>query len=213
MPDSPLFQRLRAAGAPLLATQAAELRNPQLAERRMLLKYAGLTVGGSLLGLPRAALAQDSGTPGAVVPPSVDYVFSILATIGAVRTVGATPAGQVRAIPITGGEVQGEGLSGRVVPGGADWQRTRADGITEIEATYAIEVSMGATGEATLIKVVNRGLIGPPTAERPAYFRTVIEFDAPTGPWTWLNEAIFVCKAGLHPDRERTVLIEVFKVA
>lgn len=195
-----------------VAEPAPEMRAASVVlDRRTLLKGAGLTLGSSLL-LSHTTVAQDTtDAPDGLTPPehapSTEYVFSILATIGDVLTVGDTASGQIRAIPITGGEVEGEGISGRVVPGGADWQRTRADGMTEIKATYAIELS-----DNTLIKVINRGLIGRPTADAPAYFRTVIHFDAPAGPWAWLNEAIFLCKAGLHPDRERTVLVEVFKL-
>jgi hypothetical protein len=197
------------------------LDNSPTFARRSLLKGASVALGGSLLFLPQAAqlqnrVQQEESTTapdgaGELAPPahspSTEYVFTILATIDAAMTVGDTPSGQIRAIPITGGEVTGEGISGRVVPGGADWQRTRADGVTEIEATYAIEMT-----DKTLVKVINRGMIDRASAEAPAYFRTAIHFDAPSGPYGWLNEALFLCKAGLHPERDLTVVIEVFKL-
>lgn len=140
--------------------------------------------------------------------PTSEHVFNIVATIDGPMTVGETSTGTVRAIPITGGSVTGENIEGRVIPGGADWQLTRADGVTEIEATYAIELD-----EDTLVKVVNSGIIVPPTEQgEDAYFRTQIRFMAPQGNYAWLNEAIFLCRAGLHPVQEGAVLVEVFRL-
>lgn len=182
--------------------------------RRSVLMGAGLAVGGSLLGA--SAQAQQGGA--APIPqvgnpsqpsynPSSEFVATIYATIADEMKVGDTARGQIRAIPITGGEVEGSKLKGRVVPGGADWQRTRADGITELEATYAIQLDDG-----TYIKVVNRGLIDRQTPENNRYFRTAIQFTAPSGKHQWLNEAIFLCKAQRHATRANTVQVDVYKL-
>jgi hypothetical protein len=171
--------------------------------RRELLQGGLMVVGGFVVGPTKAA---DVLTP-PDYNPSVEFAFTIFATIADPYTVGDTPIGQIRAIPITGGEVRGSGIAGRVIPGGADWQRSRADGVTEIEATYAIELDDG-----TLVKVINRGLIVRESELRPAYFRTAIEFTAPNGPHQWLNEAIFLCSAGLVEDRPGTVQVDVYKL-
>lgn len=139
--------------------------------------------------------------------PAVEFAFSIFATIEGVLAVGETATGQIRAIPITGGEVLGKDIAGRVIPGGADWQRTRSDGVTEIEATYALELA-----DKTLVKVVNRGLIVPAAPGSPAYFRTAVEFTAPNGDWQWLNEAIFLCSAGGAQGRPGTVQVDVYRL-
>lgn len=172
--------------------------------RREVLQGGLVVAGGFIVG---AASAAD-----ALVPPehnpAVEFAFTIFATIDGPLQVGATPAGEIRAIPITGGEIAGEGMAGRVIPGGADWQRSRSDGVTEIEATYAIELADG-----TLVKVINRGLIAPAAeAGGPGYFRTAIEFTAPAGPHQWLNEAIFLCSAGLAEGRQGTVQVDVYKL-
>jgi len=83
----------------------------------------------------------------------------------------------------------------------ADWQLTRADGVTVVDATYAIETDDGA-----IIQLRNRGLRRGPAEVMdrlrrgeevdPAayYFRTVPEFIAPTGGrYEWMNRSIFVC--------------------
>jgi hypothetical protein len=174
------------------------------AARRALLQ-GGLVVAGGIIVAGTAMAAAPSGPP--AHNPAVELAFSIFATIDGAMTVGDTPAGQIRAIPITGGEVVGKGIGGRVIPGGADWQRTRSDGVTEIEATYAIELS-----DKTLVKVINRGIIVPAAAGAPAYFRTAVEFTAPKGTWQWLNEAIFLCSAGLVESRPGTVQVDVYKL-
>ena len=189
-------------------------------ERRQLLKAGGLGLGTAVLGMTanktEAASAPQRppllpGDEPITEPdhnPSSEYVFSISATIDKALTVGTTPKGQVRAIPITGGKVEGENIQGRVIPGGADWQLSRADGVTEIQATYAIEL-----GGNTIVKVVNSGIIVPPAGDNSeGYFRTRIVFDAPVGEYEWLNRAIFLCKAGLHSTLKNTVLIEVFRL-
>lgn len=172
--------------------------------RRALLQGSLVVAGGFIIG--SAAAAEPSAQPSH--NPKTEFAFTIFATIDGVLAVGDTAAGQIRAIPITGGEVVGEGIAGRVIPGGADWQRTRSDGVTELEATYALELS-----DKTLVKVINRGIIVPPAAAgAESYFRTAIEFAVPNGKWQWLNEAIFLCTAGLVQDKPGTVQVDVFKL-
>jgi len=48
------------------------------------------------------------------------YVFTITAHIGEVTTAGETGHGVRRIIPITGGEVKGDGINGKVCAFGAD---------------------------------------------------------------------------------------------
>lgn len=189
----------------------------ELINRRRVLKTTGLAAGAALLGSNTSEVKaaeferqEISGPP--EHNPSSEYVFSITATIAGAMTVGDTVTGQVRAIPITGGTVEGENFSGVVVPGGADWQRTRKDGVTEIEATYAIQLE-GGSGNQTLVKVVNRGLIVfPQQPGNEAYFRTRIMFTAPEGEFDWMNKAVFLCRAGIHPSMENAVLIDVFRL-
>ncbi|NOS31063.1 DUF3237 family protein, partial [Staphylococcus aureus] len=67
------------------------------------------------------------------------YAFTITARIGEVVSAGEIGTGVRRIIPITGGEVRGEKVSGKVLPFGADFQIIRPNELIELEARYAFE--------------------------------------------------------------------------
>ena len=147
--------------------------------------------------------------------PELAHVCAIDVDVGPMRDLGPTPHGRRRIIPILGGRVRGERLEGAVMPGGADWQYVRSDGVVELEARYSIR-----THDGVEIAVANRGLrrAAPEIMERIArgepvdpalvYCRTVPTFEAPAGPYDWLNRSIFLGTAARLPDK---VLIEVFE--
>jgi Protein of unknown function (DUF3237) len=148
--------------------------------------------------------------------PELRHVCDIDVSVGPIRDLGLTPHGRRRIIPILSGKVTGPRLQGEVMPGGADWQYVRGDGVLELEARYSIKTSDGAE-----IAVINRGMRRAPPevmdrlsrgeAVDPAfvYFRTAPVFEAPAGPHAWLNESVFVASAARFPDR---VQIRVFEV-
>jgi hypothetical protein len=137
--------------------------------------------------------------------------------IGAPQELGLVDGLRKRIIPITGGEVAGPRLSGKVLPGGADWQSIRPDGVADIWARYTLEADDGS-----LISVTNPGYRrGPPEVLArvaagenvdPAlyYFRTTPRFETRSdGPFGWLNGSVFVCTAARYADR---VELDVFEL-
>lgn len=148
--------------------------------------------------------------------PDLQHVCNIDVEVGPIRDLGPTPHGRRRIIAILGGSVRGPRIEAEVVPGGADWQYMRADGVVELEARYSIKTQDGVE-----IAVTNRGLrrAPPEVMERlsrgeaidPAqvYFRTTPVFEAPAGPYAWLNESIFTATAARLPDK---VQIRVFEM-
>ena len=144
------------------------------------------------------------------------YVFTITAEIGAVTSAGEIGSGIRRIIPITGGEVKGEGISGKVCPFGADFQIIRPNELIELEAKYAFETDDGA-----VVYVENKGLrFGPidllqklkrgePVDPKLIYFRTVPKFETGSAKYRWLMENLFVGSAARHADR---VVIDVHQV-
>jgi hypothetical protein len=110
-----------------------------------------------------------------------------------------------RFIPITGGRFSGNGVKGEVMPGGADWQLVRPDGVTEVNALYSIRTEDGA-----VIVVDNRGIIVP-AAAGIGYARTNPRFHAPEGKYDWLNKTMFVGTITPSPQ-SGAVIIRAFKV-
>src|SRR4051794_26403142 len=93
--------------------------------------------------------------PDMIAPTPFLRIYAELADI---LHLGRTPYGERRVINILGGRVEGEKLSGRILPGGADWQIIRSDGVADISARYAIESDRGAR-----VLVASDGLRhGPP---------------------------------------------------
>lgn len=146
----------------------------------------------------------------------LEFLMEAKVTVGEVQEVGMAPTGVRRIIPITGGSFKGEHLNGTVLPGGADWQIVRADGVVDLEARYTLQTDDGA-----LITVINRGLRhGPPDVMKKLaegqpvrndqyYFRTVPVFEVENEKYSWLNKHIFVCTAERHPD---CVILHFFQV-
>src|SRR5437764_822925 len=80
-------------------------------------------------------------------------IFRIEAELADILRLGHTPYGERRVIDIRGGCVSGARLAGRILPGGADWQIIRADGVADIRARYTIEAEAGG-----LVLVSSEGL-------------------------------------------------------
>ncbi len=115
-----------------------------------------------------------------------------------------------------GGTVRGPRLVADILPGGADWQYVRSDGVLELVARYSI-----LTRDGVEIAITNRGLRrasleimaamsrGDPVDPALVYFRTVPVFEAPAGPYAWLNESVFVATAARLPDKVQIAVFEV----
>lgn len=175
--------------------------------RGLLLTGAGLAAAG-----PGAAVAQDADgsapTPPAVplVPPRTEFVYEAVVDIAPTLPLGDSPLGERRMVPITGGSFQGPRIRGTVLPGGADRQLIRKDGVRQLDALYEMQAEDGA-----VITVRNRVLIDDP-AGGPRYAFSTLEITAPEGPHAWLNRAVYVGTLNsLRPGRE-SVLVRVFKV-
>jgi len=144
------------------------------------------------------------------------YVFTITAEIAEVTTAGDIGHGVRRIIPITGGEVRGDDVNGRVLPFGADFQIIRPNELIDLEARYAFRTDDGAVvyvenkgirfGPVDLLQKLKRGEPVDPTL---IYFRTVPKFETGSEKYRWLMQHIFVASAARHADR---VVIDVHMV-
>jgi hypothetical protein len=150
----------------------------------------------------------------ALPQPALQLLYRSWIGIAAAQEIGTLAAGRRRVIPITGGAFDGPRLRGRVLPGGADWQVLRNDGVAELEARYTLETHDGA-----LIYIANWGLRhGPPEvmarlaageAVSPDryYFRCAPRFECGHPDYAWLNGT--VCVASGHREAQR-VLVDVY---
>jgi len=144
------------------------------------------------------------------------YVFTITAHIGPVTSAGEIGHGVRRIVPITGGEVRGENINGKVCAFGADFQIIRPNELIELEAKYAFETDDGAVvyvenkgirfGPVELLQRLNRGESVDP---KLIYFRTVPKFETGSEKYRWLMENLFIGSAARHTDR---VVIDVHQV-
>jgi hypothetical protein len=139
--------------------------------------------------------------------PDLKLLFEIRATLAAPIVVGQVPEGLRRVVPVTGGTFEGPQLRGNLLPGGADWQYLRADGVMVVEAQYLLR-----TDDGVIIQVNNRGMRHGPDAvmRRLAageavdaaeyYFRATPRLIAPTGNYEWLNRRIYLCSGARYPE-------------
>jgi hypothetical protein len=147
--------------------------------------------------------------------PRWQALMQLSVEVGDLMTLGPVPLGERRVVPITGGTFEGsDGWRGRVLPGGADWQLLRADGVLEVDARYVLEDELGQR-----VQVVSQGLRhGPPDAiaalsrGEPVdpsryYFRTAMRFEAAAAALQRLNRVLAV---GIGAREERVVRLAVF---
>lgn len=134
-----------------------------------------------------------------MIRPDVELIYEARADLGPPAPIGETAEGTRRYIPILGGRFEGPEMRGEIVPGGADWQLIRRDGVMLLDAIYAIR-----TDDDVTIQVRNRGLRhaapevmaalnrGETVDPSKVYFRSAPQFVAPDGRYEWLNRALFL---------------------
>lgn len=142
-----------------------------------------------------------SGEP--IAAPRGEFLYEALVEIAETRLLGQGPLGERRIVPILGGSFAGPRLKGRVLPGGADRQLLRVDGIKELDALYELETEDGA-----VLTVRNRVLVDA-SADGTAPIFSKLDVVAPAGPHDWINRRVLVGRLrSLRPQPR--VLVSVF---
>ena len=133
--------------------------------------------------------------------PSLELICRLEVELDPIHEMGAGRAGQRRIIPIIGGTVSGERLSGRILNLGADWQTIFNNGLAELDTRYAFETHDGA-----LIEVINYGFRHGPAEVMAAmvkgedvspedyYMRTHARLETGDSRYEWVNRMLFVGK-------------------
>jgi hypothetical protein len=66
--------------------------------------------------------------------PSLEHAFDVAVQVAVPLAIGDVGTGVRRVVDILGGDVSGPRLSGRIRPGGADFQIIRPSGMAELHA-------------------------------------------------------------------------------
>ena len=143
-------------------------------------------------------------------------IFTIRSPLGDIQKLGHTPYGERRIINILGGTVAGPKLNGKILPGGADWQIVRTDGVVHLQARYTAETDTGGRilidaegyrhGPAEVMERLVRDEIVDPSLY---YFRTFMRFETADPASAWLNRILAI---GYGARENKAVRIEVFEV-
>jgi hypothetical protein len=151
-----------------------------------------------------------------MTPPRFEFLMSLAVDVGDVVSMGPGPLGERRVVGILGGTFEGPGMRGEVLPGGADWQIVRRDGVLDLDARYALKEQGNG-----LIRVISQGYRhGPPEVlaalargenvdQSEYFFRTVMRFETGAPYLESLNKTIAVATA---ERRAKQVLLTAYKL-
>jgi len=149
-------------------------------------------------------------------PPALAHVLHLEVEVGPPVEVGRTPGGLRRVVPILGGTVSGPLLTGRVLPGGADFQVIRTETETVAEARYVLESDDGEvvyventglrTGSAEDIARLRQDL---PVDPARIYFRSWPRFETAAPRLAALTGHLHVGTGVRHP---RGVVFDFFRI-
>lgn len=138
----------------------------------------------------------------------LEFALEIRIALGPRRHI-AMAGGYTRGAVLIGeGTFSGPGITGTIVPGsGGDFPLVQADGNGRFESQYLLETDDGATilKRSTGLRsappeVVAKLLAGEPVDPESYYMRMVPRFEAPAGPYEWLNRTIFVGVGRRNPE-------------
>jgi hypothetical protein len=127
-------------------------------------------------------------------------LFTLSLELHPLQILGATPHGQRRIVPVSGGSFTGDRLRGSVLPhAGSDWLLERADGSFQQDVRLTL-----ATDDSALIGMTYRGVrhSAPEVAARLArgetvepteyYLRTAPFYETAAPAYAWLNKIVSI---------------------
>ena len=127
------------------------------------------------------------------VPPmtvTTTLAWSAIIEVGERQNLDQSPAGQRFLVPILGGNFydgpQFKNFQGKVLPGGADRQILRSDGIKELDALYEMEADNG-----DIITIRNQVLVDQ-SGLNERYAMSVIKVTAASTEFNWLNRRLMI---------------------
>lgn len=152
------------------------------------------------------------------VVPRLTLMYRASIAVDKPQLFGPTPqaSGERRIINITGGEFEGARLRGTVLPGGADWQVIRSDGVAQLEARFTMQTDDGALLHVRNFgfrhgspEVIARLFSGEVVDPAEYYFRMTPLIETGDARYAWLNSLIMVGSGMRTRDR---VIYDVYAV-
>ncbi|MBT2474929.1 DUF3237 domain-containing protein [Microbacterium sp. ISL-103] len=130
--------------------------------------------------------------------PQLAPLFDVVVELGSPHDLGVTRVGHRRIVPILGGTITGA-VDAQILPGGADWQRLRADGAIEIDGRYSARTAQGEhlylqvngvrSGAPSVLAALGRG---EEVSPMEYYFRTSVTVETSSPGLTYLQDTLLV---------------------
>lgn len=120
---------------------------------------------------------------------------------------GPTSGGHRFMVPIVGGKFYSdiEGLSGQVLPGGADRQFLRDDGVKELSAIYEMQTKAGL-----ILSIDNQVIVDENFS--PRYALSQIKVEVADGPLAWLKRRLILGTLQSARPQRQAVVIRAFEM-
>lgn len=154
--------------------------------------------------------------PSTLSTPALEWIADLTVTVAAPIEAGMVSGlnsrGRRRIIPITGGNLAGPQLQGRVLHAGADFQIVVSDTCADLDARYMIALD-GPQHAGEHLFVHNRALRrgsaqdiarlvrGEPVDPQAIYFRCVPTFEVSSESLRWMTENVFIGTGARFKDR------------
>lgn len=149
---------------------------------------------------------------------SYQHLFDLTIELHPILDLGATPAGQRRIVPVSGGRFIGDRLRGQIHPhAGSDLLLVRADGSFQQDVRLVL-----ATDDNALILMTYRGIRhsspevarriqrGEPVLPSDYYLRIAPFFETSATRYDWLNRIVTVASGERQPTGVRYEVFEIF---
>jgi hypothetical protein len=147
----------------------------------------------------------------ALAPPQLALAFEERVGLAPPMVIGPVAAGIRRIVPVGEGTFEGpgfdgEGIKGRIVPGGADWQILRSDGVDELHARYTLETEKKELIYAEVkgirsgpAEVMSRLRAGETVDPSLYYFRGTATIETSAPALLWMTKSAFVITGERYP--------------
>ena len=145
------------------------------------------------------------------------HLFDLTIDLHPIQTLGKTPLGERRIVPVSGGSFAGERLRGEILPhAGSDLLLTRLDGSNQQDVRLVLR-----TDDDALILMTYRGVrhSSPEVAARIAkgevvpsseyYLRTAPFFETAAPRYAWLNTIVSIGIGERLPNGARYAVHEI----